>query len=104
MSLLGFDWESSQPDKASAFLDRANAGGLYNTSQIQALNIGIPLISKNATSGDFEMTVGLQKSTDLQSFQHFSLNNTETAIEPDGRLKIRFSVPDNAAFYRLQAE
>jgi hypothetical protein len=104
MSSLGFDWESSQPDKASAFLAGANAGGLYNTSQIQALNIGIPLISKNASSGKFELTVGLQKSTNLQSFQHFSLNSTDTTIEPDGRLKIRFSVPDNAAFFRLHAE
>jgi hypothetical protein len=32
------------------------------------------------------------------------MQNTETTIEPDSRLKIRFSVPDNAAFCRLQAE
>jgi hypothetical protein len=67
------------------------------------MNIGIPLISKNATSGQFEISVKLQKSTNLQTFQQFSLNATDTTIEPDGSLKIRFITPDSAAFFRLQA-
>ena len=104
MSSLGFNWQTAQADMASAFLAGVNAGGLYNTSQIQGMNIGTPLISKNATSGHFELTIGLQKSTNLQTFQHFSLNSTETTIEPDGRLKIRFSAPENAAFFRLKAQ
>jgi sugar lactone lactonase YvrE len=104
MATLGFDWETAQPELASAYLAGVNAGGLYTEEQLQALSIGTPLISKNPTTGNFELTVGLQKSTDLQSFQHFSLQDTDTTIEPDGRLKIRFSVPDNAAFFRLHAE
>ena len=104
MSSLGFEWQTAQAGMASAFLAGVNTGGLYSISQIQEMNIGTPLISKNATSGNFELTIGLQKSTNLQTFQHFSLNSTETTIEPDGRLKIRFSAPENAAFFRLKAE
>jgi sugar lactone lactonase YvrE len=104
MGSLGFDWKLAQADKASAFLAGVNAGGLYNTSQIQAMNIGTPMISKNTSTGRFELTVGVQKSTNLQTFQHFSLNNTETTIEPDGTLKIRFNATENAAFFRLQAK
>lgn len=85
------------------FTPAASAAGLHTTSQIQAMNIGIPLISKNATSGQFELTIGLHKSTDLQTFQQFPLHNTDTSIEPDGQLKIRFTSPDDAAFFRLQA-
>ena len=104
MSSLGFEWQLAQADMVSAFQAGANTGGLYNTSQIQAMNIGIPLISKNATSGQFEISVKLQKSTNLQTFQQFSLNATDTTIEPDGSLKIRFIAPDSAAFFRLQAK
>ena len=104
MTALGFDWQLAQSQLVASLFDNAPAAGLHTTSQIQGLNIGIPLISKNATSGKFELTVGLRKSTNLQTFQHFSLNNTDTTIEPDGQLKIRFSVPDNAAFFRIQAE
>lgn len=104
MSALGFDWQIAQPQLVAALFDNASNAGLHTTSQIQAMNIGIPLITKNATSGKFELSIGLQKSTNLQTFEHFSLNNTETTLEPDGRLKIRFSVPDNAAFFRLQAQ
>jgi hypothetical protein len=104
MTALGFDWQLAQLQLVASLFDNASTAGLHTTSQVQAMNIAVPLISKNATSGKFELTIGLRKSTNLQTFQHFSLNNTETTIEPDGRLKIRFSVPDNAAFFRLQAE
>ncbi|MFZ9937109.1 MAG: choice-of-anchor D domain-containing protein [Luteolibacter sp.] len=104
MSALGFDWLTEQPQLVSALMDNASAAGLHTTSQIQEMNIGVPLITKNASSGNFELTVGLQKSTDLQSFQHFPLNETETSIEPDGRLKISFTSDNNAAFFRIKAE
>jgi hypothetical protein len=104
MSSLGFDWQLAQADKVSALQAGLDTDGFYTTSQIQAMNIDTPLISKNADTGEFEISVGLQKSTDLQTFEQFSLNATETTIEADGRLKIRFTVPDNSAFFRLQAE
>jgi hypothetical protein len=104
MSSLGFDWQLAQADKVSALQAGLDTDGFYTTSQIQAMNIDTPLISKNAATGEFEISVGLQKSTDLQTFEQFSLNATETTIEADGRLKIRFTVPDNSAFFRLQAE
>lgn len=104
MSALGFDWLTEQPQLVSALMDNAPAAGLHTTSQIQEMNIGVPLITKIASSGDFELIMGLQKSTGLQTFQHFPLNDTETTIEPDGRLKIRFTSDDNAAFFRIKAE
>jgi hypothetical protein len=104
MAGFGFDWKIPQSEMSAAYLASVNAGGLYTQNQIHGMNLGNPLISKNAETGNFELTVGMQKSTDLHSFEDFSLENSETTIEPDGRLKIRFTVPDNAAFFRLQAD
>jgi 1,4-alpha-glucan branching enzyme len=104
MAALGFDWSMHQPELVGAYAAGANADGRFSREQIQVLNISTPLISKNEATGNFELILGLQKSSDLETFHHFSLHDTEISVEQDGRLKIHFNVPDNAAFFRLQAE
>ena len=76
MSTLGFDWQVAQPALVSTLFTNANGAGLYNQaqyngnytagqnavinapntfslytlSQVQALNVGVPLLTKNATT------------------------------------------------------
>ena len=84
----------------------ANAAGLYSPTQVQALNIGTPLIQKNAGTGAFKLTIGVLKSTNLTNFQPFPLNTpgATTTINGSGNLEFNFTVPDNAAFFRLQSQ
>lgn len=48
--------------------DSPNSYGLYSISQVQALNVGTPLLAKDPVNGKFKLTVGLEKSTNLVNF------------------------------------
>jgi len=81
----------------------ANSAGLYTTSQIQALNVGTPLLARDPLSGLFTLTIGVQKSTNLVNFSPFPLAAPQTTINPQGELEFQFTVPDKAAFFRLES-
>jgi hypothetical protein len=101
---LGFDWQVSQPTLVSNFLANASRASLYTPAQVQSLNVGTPLISRNATNGTFTLTIGVQKSTNLTQFAPFPMSAPQTTINGQGRLEFQFSVPDDAAFFRLESE
>lgn len=104
---LGFDWQVSQAALVNALFNNANGAGLYTPSQVQALNVGVPLIQKNASTGAFTLTIGVKKATSLsQPFTDFPMNGpgTSTVIDGPGKLQFQFIVPDNAAFFRLEAQ
>jgi hypothetical protein len=79
-----------------------NAYNLYTTNQVQALNIDVPLL-KRATNGVFTLTIGLQKATDLLNYAAFPFGSN-TVINGAGKIEYQFTVPDNAAFFRLQPQ
>jgi hypothetical protein len=85
-----------------------NTYSLYTLSQVQALNVGVPLLTKNAGTGTFKLTIGVQKSTTLQpgSFLDFPMSGTgvTTVINAQGKLEFQFTVPDSAAFFRVQSQ
>jgi hypothetical protein len=104
---LGFNWQLSQPALVNTYYANANAAGLYTASQVQALNVGAPLLTKNPSSGQFTLTIGVQKATNLsQPFADFPMSGpgTSTLIDGQGKLEFQFTVPDNAAFFRLEAQ
>jgi hypothetical protein len=103
---LGFDWQVSQTALVGILNTGANAAGLYSPAQVQTLNVGTPLIQKNAGNGSFKLTIGVLKGTTLPSFQPFPLNTAgaTTTINGSGNLEFQFTVPDNAAFFRLQSQ
>jgi hypothetical protein len=99
---LGFNWQVSQPALVNTYYSNANAAGLYTLSQVQAL----PLLTKDPSSGQFKLTIGVQKATDLGlPFADFPMNGpgTSTLIDGQGKLEFQFTVPDNAAFFRLES-
>ncbi len=132
MATLGYDWQVSQPALVNTLMSSATGAGLYNQtlynanrtagqndvisspntyslytlSQVQALNVGPPLIQRNPTTGIFTLTLGVAKSTDLNIFNPFPMSGpgTSTVINGTGKLEFQFTVPDNAAFFKVQAQ
>jgi hypothetical protein len=103
LSALGFDWQVSQPSLVNSLYANASGAGLYTTNQIQALNVGTPLLAKDPLSGLFTLTIGVQKSTNLVDFSPFPMTAPQTMINGLGELEFQFSAPDNAAFFRLES-
>ena len=73
----------------------------------QALNVGVPLLVKNPSTGKFKLTMGVQKSNNLSTpFTAFPMNTvgTNTTINAAGKLEFEFTSPDNAAFFRIESK
>jgi len=104
LASLGFDWLVSQPGMVTTYFAGANANGLYTQAQFQALNIGAPLLGKNPTTGEFTLTIGVERSLDLGTFDPFPMTAPQTLINAQGKLEFRFTVPEDAAFFQLRAE
>jgi hypothetical protein len=132
MATLGYDWQVSQPAMVNTLMSSATGAGLYNQtlynanrtagqndvlnapntyslytpSQVQALNVGTPLLQKNSTTGTFTLTIGVTKSTDLNLFNPLPMTGpgTSTIINGQGKLEFQFAAPDNAAFFKVQAQ
>jgi hypothetical protein len=104
LAALGFNWEQPQPELVNTLKSNLNGAGYFTPSQVQALHIDTPLIQRDA-AGVFTLTLGLQKSTTLLpgSFQPFSFTAPNTQINGAGKIEFQFTVPDNAAFFRLEA-
>jgi alpha-tubulin suppressor-like RCC1 family protein len=123
----GFDWQVSQPAKVSAFLanggfynqlqyttNRAagqndvlhspNTFGLFTLSQVQGLNVGTPLLTKDQATGKFKLGIGIQKTTDFLDWQPFPFTAPDVTINAQGEVEFLFTVPGNAAFFRLQSQ
>ncbi len=105
MATLGFNWQVNQASRVNTLFASANGAGLYTPSQVQTLNVGTPLIARNAETGLFTLSIGVQKTTDLSlPFTNFPMAGSQTFINAAGKLEFTFSVPDNAAFFRLQSQ
>ncbi len=81
-----------------------NAYNLFTQSQFQALSVGKPLLQKNPTTGAFTLTLGLEKSTNLTTFTPLLMTAPQATINAQGKLEFQFTTPDNAAFFRVQAQ
>ena len=104
LATLGFDWQTSQPALVTSYFASPNSNGLYTLSQVQSLNVGTPLLTKDAATGQFKLTIGVKKTTNLnQPFADFPLTSGATSINAQGKLEFLFTVPDSAAFVRVQA-
>ena len=103
-SALDFDPLLSQPALVSQFDTTASAAGYYTPAQIQALQVDTPLLTHDG-AGNFTLTIGVEKSTDLSNFIPFPMLPPGTAtINPAGKLEDSFTSPENAEFFRLQSE
>ena len=105
LAALGFDWQVSQPALVSAYLANSSNYGLYTPAQVQTLNVGVPLLTKNAATGLFKLTLAVQKAPNLLTpFAPFPFVPAQTVINAQGNLEFEFSAPGNASFFRVQAQ
>ncbi len=89
-------------------LTNPNPFGLYDLSQVQSLNVGVPLLQKNPTTGKFTLTIGVKQSANPanSSFTDFPMIGADiaTRINGAGKLEFEFSAIGRAAFYRVQSQ
>ena len=86
-------------------INSPNTYGLYTTSQVHILNVGVPLLTKDAGTGKFKLTIGIQKTANLTTpFAAFPFTAPDTTINAQGNIEFLFTVPGNAAFFRVQAQ
>ncbi len=104
LASLGFDWETGGPvqeDMVDTYFSSANTNNLFRASQIKDLNLNTPILVRDA-GGMFKLTLGLEKSTDLLTFEPFPMVAPGTTeINPEGNLDFQFSMPDDTAFFRV---
>jgi hypothetical protein len=79
-----------------------NTHGLYNLSQVQALNVDAPLLTREAGNNKFKLTIKVKKSTDLKTFSAFPFVFENSTINANGEMEFQFTSTENAAFYRLR--
>jgi len=101
LAALGFNWQVSQPAQVSTYYAKANGAGLYSASQIQALNVGARFLPRNPATGQFKLEISMEKSADLTTFTPFPFLAPQTTVNGQGKIEFLFTVPDNAAFFRL---
>jgi hypothetical protein len=104
LSALGFDWQTPNTALVSALYNNAGAAGLFNSTQVQDLNVGIPLMQRNHATGEFTLTIGVDKSTNLSTWTPLPMTGPQVLINGQGKLEFRFNSPDNAAFFRLKSQ
>ena len=80
-----------------------NSYGLYDLSQVQALNVGTPLLAKDSATGKFKLTVKAKKSTDLVNYSDMPFSAEDAVINSNGEMEFQFTSPDNAAFFRIES-
>ncbi len=130
LSALGFDWQVPNNALVSTYYDNAGAAGLYsqtlynanrttgrndvinspNTyslytlSQVQNLNVGVPLLQRNQVTGEFTLTIGVDQSPNLTNWTPLPITAPQTIINSLGKVEFRFTAPNNAAFFRLHSQ
>lgn len=60
------------------------------------------MLSRNAESDGFTLSIQLKRSTDPQLFQNFPFTEEGVALTPDGRLEFSFVDEADAAFFLLK--
>ena len=104
MSALGFNWQVNQAAMVNTYNTNANGAGYYSAAQIQALNVGARFLQRNPATGQFKLEIGMEKSTNLTNFLPFPFVATQTTVNGQGKIEFLFTVPDKAAFFRLQPQ
>ena len=88
----------------SGVLANPNQYGLYSLSQVQAINVGTPLLTRDLTTGKCKLTVGVQKSSDLVNFIPMVIPEGSAVINSQGEIEFEFNSADSAAFFRVEAK
>jgi hypothetical protein len=81
--------------------NNASALGLYNSTDVQTLALGSPLLSRDVATGHFHLSIDILKSPDMTGWAPL-LGFSPTYDALSGKIDIEIT-PDasNAQFYRV---
>jgi Bacterial TSP3 repeat len=77
------------------------SGGGATADQVRALYPGRPVLSRNTTTGKFDLRMGLQQSGALSGWQKLSVTPADTRVE-NGELIFSFTGSEPTGFYRVE--
>jgi uncharacterized delta-60 repeat protein len=101
LSGQGFDPLSDSSLLRALVHDNALGLGLYRASDVQALALGSPLLERDAGTGHFLLSIGVEKSADLITWTPL-LGFAPSFNPATGRITLDFAPgADNAQFYRV---
>ena len=98
LAALGFIWNTPQPELVDLYYQNADLAGLHTAAEIQTLNVGTPLLKRDASTGKFTLTLGLTRSENLMQFQPFPFVNPGISINGAGKLEFQFNPPSGSSF------
>ncbi len=104
MAAMGFDWEVSQPEWVATYFANAHLNQLFTEDQVQALRVVTPTLTRDAQSGVFKLTLGVEKSSDLLEFNPLPMTTPQATLNAQGEVEFLFNPPGNAAFFRLETD
>ncbi len=96
LAALGFDPLVADTTSVAALRENANNADLYSPEQMQTLALGAPLLARDPASGSFTLTLGLERSTDLNRFDPLPLTPGHSFINANGELEFEFNPPQTA--------
>lgn len=87
----------------SATLAGLQEGTSPTEDQVRALYPGVPLLSRNAQTGKFDLRIGIQQSTSLGAWQKLPLQAGDSRFE-NGDMIFSFQATDPTRFFRVTAD
>ncbi|HMP97369.1 MAG TPA: hypothetical protein PKA51_10655 [Kiritimatiellia bacterium] len=98
LAASGFDFLIPNPLEIATL--RSN--GLFTVSDVQVLAGESTLLARDPVTGQFLLTMGLQRGTNLfQPFQLLPVTAPQLQVTPQGRIELRFTDPSDASFFYI---
>lgn len=101
LSVAGFDPVVDSSNLLQLIRDNASGLGLYTANDMQNLALGQPVISRDPVTGNFHLLLGLDHSSNLQTWTPFT-GYTPTFMPATGQIDMEI-VPSSGSphFYRV---
>ena len=100
LSSLGYNWQVSQQNLVNYLFNNAATAGLFNRSEVAAINSTANLSDLDLTNNTAVFTIELQESLDLQNFEHMAIDADDLSVDGDGNILLGIDAPAGKKFYR----
>lgn len=98
---LGFNWQTAQPALVQVYQNSAAGAGLFRPSQVQAVDLRTPRLTRQPGTDLFTLEFGLDRVTESPPYREaIPLLAPQTTIE-EGRYRVRFPSPGGATVLRM---
>ncbi len=98
---MGFDWQVNDEELLLILQAGANTLGLYDQSQVEAMNGGTPVISANPGTGRYKVTLPVETAVDLINFILYPVQAPQVLIGSQGGLDLLITSSGSKGFFRF---